>query len=81
MFVSDPKKACGGHVMAHASTIRLSARKGKGEQRLLKVVDAPNVSPGPVVLEGGRACLFLAGSCAVGHAGQVGALALQVGLL
>lgn len=44
MFVADPKKPVGGHVMAHASTIRLSARKGKGEQRLLKVVDAPNVS-------------------------------------
>lgn len=44
MFVSDPKKPVGGHVMAHASTVRLSARKGKGEQRLIKVVDAPNVS-------------------------------------
>ncbi|GAB4819384.1 hypothetical protein N2152v2_006430 [Parachlorella kessleri] len=43
MFVSDPKKPVGGHVIAHASTIRLSARKGKGEQRLLKVVDAPNL--------------------------------------
>ncbi len=43
MFVSDPKKPVGGHVMAHASTIRLSLRKGKGEQRLMKVVDAPNL--------------------------------------
>ena len=25
------------------STIRLSLRKGKGEQRLMKVVDAPNL--------------------------------------
>ena len=31
----------GGHVIAHASTTRLSARKGKGEQRLLKVVQSP----------------------------------------
>lgn len=29
--------------MAHASTIRLSVRKGKAEQRLMKVVDAPNL--------------------------------------
>ena len=43
MFVSDPKKAVGGHVIAHASTIRLSLRKGKAEQRLMKVVDAPNL--------------------------------------
>lgn len=43
MFVADPKKPVGGHVMAHASTIRLSLRKGKAEQRLLKVVDAPNL--------------------------------------
>ena len=41
MFVSDPKKPVGGHVMAHASTVRLSVRKGKAEQRLIKVVQAP----------------------------------------
>lgn len=29
MFVADPKKAVGGHVIAHASTIRLSLRKGQ----------------------------------------------------
>ena len=33
----------GGHVIAHASTVRLSLRKGKAEQRLIKVVDAPNL--------------------------------------
>jgi hypothetical protein len=37
MFVSDPKKPAGGHVIAHASTIRLSLRKGKAEQRVMKV--------------------------------------------
>jgi len=47
MFVSDPKKPVGGHVMAHASTIRLSLRKGKGEQRVMKVVDAPNLRDPP----------------------------------
>jgi RecA/RadA recombinase len=29
--------------MAHASTVRLSVRKGKAEQRLIKVVDSPNL--------------------------------------
>jgi RecA/RadA recombinase len=43
MFVVDPKKPVGGHVIAHASTVRLSLRKGKGEQRIMKVVDAPNL--------------------------------------
>ena len=27
----------GGHVIAHASTVRLSLRKGKAEQRIMKV--------------------------------------------
>uniref|UniRef100_A0A0D9XWU5 RecA family profile 1 domain-containing protein n=1 Tax=Leersia perrieri TaxID=77586 RepID=A0A0D9XWU5_9ORYZ len=32
MFITDPKKPAGGHVLAHAATIRLMLRKGKGEQ-------------------------------------------------
>ena len=40
-FVADPKKPIGGHVIAHASTTRLSLRKGKGENRIVKVYDSP----------------------------------------
>lgn len=43
MFVNDPKKAIGGHVMAHASNFRISVRKGKGSQRLAKLVQSPNL--------------------------------------
>ncbi|KAF3785701.1 Meiotic recombination DMC1-like protein [Nymphaea thermarum] len=43
VFISDPKKPAGGHVLAHASTVRLMLRKGKGEQRVCKVFDAPNL--------------------------------------
>ncbi|WOL03139.1 meiotic recombination protein [Canna indica] len=43
MFISDPKKPAGGHVLAHAATIRLMLRKGKGEQRVCKIFDAPNL--------------------------------------
>ncbi|KAE9589036.1 Meiotic recombination protein DMC1 [Lupinus albus] len=43
MFVTDPKKPAGGHVLAHAATVRLMFRKGKGEQRICKVFDAPNL--------------------------------------
>ena len=42
-FVQDPKKPIGGHVIAHASTVRLSLRKGKGEQRICKVFDSPDM--------------------------------------
>lgn len=34
-------RLCSGHVLAHASTQRLYLRKGKGEQRIVKVVDSP----------------------------------------
>ncbi|KAL1197518.1 Meiotic recombination-like protein [Cardamine amara subsp. amara] len=43
--ISDPKQPAlaGGHVLAHAATIWLSFGKGKGEQRVCKVFDAPNL--------------------------------------
>lgn len=37
----DAKKAVGGHVLAHASTTRLYFKKGKGEERLCKIIDSP----------------------------------------
>ncbi len=43
MFVADPKKPVGGHVLAHASTVRVSLRKGKAEQRVAKVVVSPSM--------------------------------------
>jgi Rad51 len=33
-----PALQVGGHVIAHASTVRLSLRKGKAEQRIMKVL-------------------------------------------
>ena len=45
-FVSDPKKPAGGHVLAHATTTRISLRKGKGEQRVAKVVMSPSMPEG-----------------------------------
>jgi meiotic recombination protein DMC1 len=41
MFVADPKKPVGGHIIAHASTTRLSLRKGRGDQRICKIYDSP----------------------------------------
>eukprot|EP00161_Ancyromonas_sigmoides_P022426 TRINITY_DN6847_c0_g1_i2.p1 TRINITY_DN6847_c0_g1~~TRINITY_DN6847_c0_g1_i2.p1 ORF type:complete len:339 (-),score=79.65 TRINITY_DN6847_c0_g1_i2:439-1455(-) len=41
MFNPDPKKPIGGNIMAHATTTRLSFRKGRGENRVVKVYDSP----------------------------------------
>lgn len=43
VFVSDPKKPIGGHILAHASTTRLSLRKGRGDQRIVKIYDSPSL--------------------------------------
>ncbi|KAG0237784.1 recombinase rad51 [Mortierella sp. GBA43] len=37
----DNKKPIGGNIIAHASTTRLSLRKGRGENRICKVYDSP----------------------------------------
>ena len=42
-FVPDPKKPIGGHVLAHASTTRLSLRKGRNENRIAKIYDSPDM--------------------------------------
>lgn len=51
VFVTDPKKPAGGHVLAHAATVRLMFRKGKGEQRICKVFDAPNLPEAEAVFQ------------------------------
>ncbi|KAJ7528024.1 hypothetical protein O6H91_16G080400 [Diphasiastrum complanatum] len=50
-FVADPKKPAGGHVLAHASTIRLMLRKGKGDQRICKIYDSPNLPESEAVFQ------------------------------
>ncbi|MFX1315446.1 MAG: DNA repair and recombination protein RadA [Promethearchaeota archaeon] len=43
VFYGNPLTHTGGHVVAHGATIRIFLRKGKGEQRIAKVVDAPHL--------------------------------------
>jgi len=43
MFAADAKKPIGGNIIAHASTTRLSLRKGRGNTRICKVYDSPNL--------------------------------------
>lgn len=39
----ETKKPIGGNIVAHASTTRLSLRKGRGNQRICRVVDSPSL--------------------------------------
>lgn len=42
-FVADPKKPVGGHILAHASSTRVYLRKGRGEERVAKLFDSPDM--------------------------------------
>ena len=42
-FYGDPLTATGGNIIAHGATIRIRLRKGKGEQRVAKLIDAPHL--------------------------------------
>nr|UXY87976.1 DNA repair protein Rad51 [Cryptomonas curvata] len=42
-YISDPKKPMGGNVIAHASQTRLYLRKGKGNNRICRIYDSPNL--------------------------------------
>ncbi|MFX1442220.1 MAG: DNA repair and recombination protein RadA [Promethearchaeota archaeon] len=56
VFYGNPTTHTGGHVVAHGTTIRIYLRKGKGEQRIAKIVDAPHLPESEAVFtitEGG----------------------------
>ncbi|EPB68323.1 Rad51 [Ancylostoma ceylanicum] len=42
-FQVDPKKPIGGHILAHASTTRIMLKKGRGETRIAKIYDSPDM--------------------------------------
>jgi DNA repair protein RadA len=43
VFYGNPTVATGGHILAHGATVRIYLRKGKGEQRVAKMIDAPHL--------------------------------------
>ena len=45
-FMADQKKAVGGNIIAHISDWRVSLRKGKGENRIAKLIDSPSMPEG-----------------------------------
>eukprot|EP00927_Polykrikos_kofoidii_P064969 TRINITY_DN60769_c0_g1_i1.p1 TRINITY_DN60769_c0_g1~~TRINITY_DN60769_c0_g1_i1.p1 ORF type:complete len:380 (+),score=68.01 TRINITY_DN60769_c0_g1_i1:76-1215(+) len=48
-FMGPQVKPIGGHIIGHASQTRLFLRKGKGETRICKIYDSPNLPEGEAV--------------------------------
>jgi DNA repair protein RadA len=42
-FFGDPTKPIGGHIVGHTATFRLYLRKSKGDKRIVRLVDSPNL--------------------------------------
>jgi len=49
-FFGDPTKPIGGNILGHKSTFRLYLKKSKGDKRIVKLVDAPNLPDGEAVM-------------------------------
>ena len=43
VFAKDPLKPIGGNIVAHAATTRIKLRKGRGENRVAKIIDSPSL--------------------------------------
>jgi len=48
-FFGDPTHPIGGHVLAHSATTRIYLRKSKGNRRIARVVDSPELPEGESV--------------------------------
>ncbi len=48
-FFGDPTAPVGGHVLAHVPQIRCYIRKSKGERRICRLVDSPNLPEGEAI--------------------------------
>ena len=49
-FFGDPTQPIGGNILGHKSTFRMYLRKSKGEKRIVRLVDAPNLPDGEAVM-------------------------------
>jgi DNA repair protein RAD51 len=43
MFAGPSVKPIGGNIMAHATTTRLWLKKGRGDNRIVKIVSSPSL--------------------------------------
>lgn len=49
-YFGDPTQPIGGNILGHASTFRMYLRKSKGNKRIVRLVDAPNLADGEAVM-------------------------------
>lgn len=49
VLFGDPTVPIGGHILAHFSTTRVYVRKSKGDTRIARLVDSPNLPEGEAV--------------------------------
>ena len=49
VLFGDPTAPVGGHIIGHQSTYRVYLRKSKGEKRIARLVDSPNLPEGETV--------------------------------
>jgi DNA repair protein RadA len=49
-FFGDPTQPIGGNILGHKSTFRMYLRKSKGNKRIVRLVDAPNLADGEAVM-------------------------------
>ena len=49
-FFGDPTQPIGGNILGHKSTFRMYLRKSKGDKRIVRLVDAPNLPDGESVM-------------------------------
>jgi DNA repair protein RadA len=49
-YFGDPTQPIGGNILGHTSTFRMYLRKSKGDKRIVRLVDAPNLPDGEAVM-------------------------------
>lgn len=48
-FFGDPTRPIGGHVVGHTATFRVYLRKSKGDKRIARLIDSPNLPEGEAI--------------------------------
>ena len=49
-FFGDPTRPIGGHIVGHTATFRIYLRKSKGDRRVARLIDSPNLPDGEAVI-------------------------------
>jgi len=51
ILFGDPTEPIGGNIVGHTATFRIYLRRGKGEQRIAKLIDSPNLPDGECIFK------------------------------